>query len=69
MKKRIISMVLALALLPGCFGGLTVRAAESNLALNHPAASSVANGCGPEIAVDGICNRAQIVTFLYRAYH
>ena len=55
MKKRILSMMLALALVLGCFGGLSVQAAESNLALNRPAtASSVANDCGPEIAVDGV---------------
>ena len=55
MKKRILSMVLAVALVLGCFGGITVWAAESNLALNRPAtASSTANGCGPEIAVDGV---------------
>ena len=55
MKKRIVSMVLAMVLILGCFGGVTVRAAETNLALNRPAtASSVANGCGPEIAVDGV---------------
>ena len=55
MKKRIISMLLALALVLGAFGGVTVRAAESNLALNRPAtASSVANDCGPELAVDGV---------------
>ena len=55
MKKRIISVLLALALTIGCLGGLTVQAAESNLALNRPAtASSIANNCGPEIAVDGV---------------
>ena len=55
MKKRILSLVLAFALVLGCFGGITVWAAESNLALNRPAtASSTANGCGPEIAVDGV---------------
>ncbi|MBQ2920780.1 MAG: discoidin domain-containing protein [Oscillospiraceae bacterium] len=55
MKKRIISVLLALALTVGCMGGLTVRAAESNLALGCPAtASSIANNCGPEIAVDGV---------------
>ena len=55
MKKRIISVLLALALTVGCLGGLTVRAAESNLALGCPAtASSIANNCGPEIAVDGV---------------
>ena len=55
MKKRIISMALILALVLSAFSGLTVQAAESNLALNRPAtASSVANGCGPEIAVDGV---------------
>lgn len=55
MKKQIISMVLAIALIAGCLGGLTVRAADSNLARNCPTtASSVANGCGPEIAVDGV---------------
>ena len=54
MKKRIVSMVLALTLVLGSLGGLTVQAAQSNLALNRPAtASSVANGCGPELAVDG----------------
>ena len=48
-------MMLALALVVGCLGGLSVRAAESNLALNRPAsASSIANNCGPEIAVDGV---------------
>ena len=55
MKKRIISTLLALALVLSTFGGLTVRAAERNLALNRPAtASSVANDCGPELAVDGV---------------
>ncbi len=54
MKKRILSMVLALTLVLGCFSGVTVRAAERNLALNQPTeASSVANNCGPELAVDG----------------
>ena len=54
MKKRILSMMLALMMGVGCIGGVTVRAAESNLALNRPAtASSVANNCGPELAVDG----------------
>ncbi len=58
MKKRILSMVLALALVLGCLGGLTVRAADTNLAVGRPAtASSVANGCGPEIAVDGITDQ------------
>ena len=47
MKKRILSILLALTMTAGCLGGVTVRAAESNLALNKPAtASSVANGCG-----------------------
>ena len=60
MNKRILSMVLALALILGSLGGLTVRAAESNLALNCTAtASSVANNCGPELAVDGDTNSAQ----------
>ena len=55
MKKRIISMVLALTLVLGSLGGLTVQAADNNLALGKPTeASSVANGCGPEIAVDGV---------------
>ena len=55
MKKRIISMALILALVLSAFSGLTVQAAESNLALNRPAtASSIANNCGPEIAVDGV---------------
>ena len=55
MKKRILSMLLACSLVLGCFGGLTVQAAESNLALGCPAtASSIANNCGPEIAVDGV---------------
>ena len=55
MKKRICSMLLALTLALGCAGGVGVRAVEGNIALNCPAtASSVANGCGPEIAVDGI---------------
>ena len=59
MKKRILSMVLALALGLGCLGGLTVRAADTNLAVGRPAtASSVANGCGPEIAVDGITDQS-----------
>ena len=58
MKKRTLSMVLALALVLGCLGGLTVRAADTNLAVGRPAtASSVANGCGPEIAVDGITDQ------------
>ena len=48
-------MVLALALVLGCLGGLTVQAAETNLALSCPTtASSIANNCGPEIAVDGV---------------
>ena len=55
MKKRIVCILLALALVLGAFGGVTVRAAERNLALNRPAtASSVANDCGPELAVDGV---------------
>ncbi|MBR7179616.1 MAG: discoidin domain-containing protein [Oscillospiraceae bacterium] len=55
MKKRFLCTVLALALVLGSLGGLTAQAAERNLALNRPAtASSVANGCGPEIAVDGV---------------
>ncbi|MBQ8355212.1 MAG: S-layer homology domain-containing protein [Oscillospiraceae bacterium] len=59
MKKRILSMVLALTLVLGCLGGLTVRAADTNLAVGRPAtASSVANGCGPEIAVDGITDQS-----------
>jgi len=54
MKKRIISMILASTLVLGCLGGATVQAAQSNLALNRPAtASSIANDCGPELAVDG----------------
>ena len=58
MKKRILSMVLALVLVLGCLGGLTVRAADTNLAVGRPAtASSVANGCGPEIAVDGVTDQ------------
>ena len=58
MKKRTLSMVLALALVLSCLGGLTVRAADTNLAVGRPAtASSVANGCGPEIAVDGITDQ------------
>ena len=60
MKKRIISVLLALVLVLGSFGGLTVRAAQSNLALNRPAtASSVANDCGPGLAVDGDRTGAQ----------
>ena len=59
MKKRIVGMILALALIVGCFGGITVGAAESNLALNRPVtASSIANGCGPEIAVDGVTDQS-----------
>ena len=59
MKKRICSMLLALTLALGCAGGVSVRAAEGNIALNRPAtASSVANGCGPEIAVDGVKDQA-----------
>ena len=55
MKKRIVSLMLALSLVLGCLGGVRVQAAESNLALSRPAtASSIANGCGPEIAVDGV---------------
>ena len=55
MKKRIWSLLLACAMVLGCLGGLTVQAAEGNLALNCPAtASSIANNCGPEIAVDGV---------------
>jgi len=54
MKKRLLSMLLALTMTAGCLGGVTVRAAERNLALNRPAtASSIANDCGPELAVDG----------------
>ena len=60
MKKRMISMVLAFVLVLGCLGGLTVQAAESNLALNRPAtASSIANNCGPEIAVDGVKDQSR----------
>ena len=60
MKKRMLSLVLAMTLVIGCFGGLTVQAAESNLALNRPAtASSVANDCGPEIAVDGVKDQSR----------
>ena len=52
-------MVLVLMLIVGSLNGLTVRAAERNLALNRPVtASSVTNGCGPEIAVDGIHDQA-----------
>ena len=55
MKRRIVSLMLALAMCVGCLGGVRVQAAESNLALNRPAtASSIANDCGPEIAVDGV---------------
>ena len=54
MKKRILSILLVLTLVLGCLGGIPVQAAERNLALNQPTeASSVANNCGPELAVDG----------------
>ena len=54
MKKRILSLMLAASLVLGGLGGVRVRAAQTNLALNRPAtASSVANDCGPELAVDG----------------
>ena len=43
MKKRIISTLLALALVLSTFGGLTVRAAERNLALNRPAPPETAS--------------------------
>ena len=60
MNKRIWSMILAFALVLGCLGGLTVQAADSNLALGRPAeASSIANGCGPALAVDGDQTSAQ----------
>ena len=60
MKKRILSTLLALTLVLGCLGGTPVQAAERNLALNQPAeASSVANNCGPELAVDGNTNAPQ----------
>ena len=59
MKKRIISFLLALTLAVGCFGFTPIRAAERNLALNRPAtASSTANNCGPELAVDGVCDQS-----------
>ena len=58
MNKRIVSFFLTMTLMAGCLGGLTVQAAEGNLALNRPAtASSVANNCGPEIAVDGVTDQ------------
>ena len=51
-------MALVLALGLSNFGGVTVQAAERNLALNRPVtASSVANNCGPEIAVDGVTDQ------------
>ena len=60
MKKRILSTLLALTMVLGCLGGTPVQAAERNLALNQPTeASSVANNCGPELAVDGNTNAPQ----------
>ena len=56
--KKIISLVLALSLAVGTWGSIPVNAEETNLALNKSAtASSTANDCGPEIAVDGINNQ------------
>ena len=54
--KKIISLLLVVAMTSGLFGGFSVNAAEeTNLALNKSAtASSIANNCGPEIAVDGV---------------
>ena len=53
--KKLMSLLLITAMTAGLFGGLSVNAAEENLALNRPAsASSIANDCGPEIAVDGV---------------
>ena len=54
--KKFMSLLLAAAMTAGLFGGFSASAAEEkNLALNRPAtASSIANDCGPEIAVDGV---------------
>ncbi len=62
MKKRskLLSLLLAFSMVCGSFGTMPIQAAEEsrNLALNQPAtASSVANNCGPELAVDGVKNQ------------
>lgn len=60
MKIRLLSMFLAMALILGNLGGMTVRAAETNIALNRPAiASSTANDKGPELAVDGVKDQSE----------
>ena len=57
-RRKVLSLLLAASLVAGMFGGVPAKAAESNLALNRPAsASSIANDCGPEIAVDGAQDR------------
>ena len=60
-RKKIISLLLALTMSAGSLGYLPVNAAEEkNLALNCPTeASSVANGKGPELAVDGVTDQSQ----------
>ena len=58
--KKLMSLLLITAMTAGLFGGLSVNAAEENLALNRPAsASSIANDCGPEIAVDGVKDQSR----------
>ena len=53
--KKFLRLLMAAAMTAGLLGGFSVSAADTNLALNRPAsASSIANNCGPEIAVDGV---------------
>ena len=60
MKKRILSLLLAFSLTVGMLGSISVQAADTNLALNKTAtASSVANGCGPELAVNGVKDQSE----------
>lgn len=53
--KKMLSLLLVLAMTAGLCGNMTAYAAEeTNLALNRPTtASSTANNSGPELAVDG----------------
>ena len=59
--KRILSLLLATVMTIGLCGNVQVKAAEEkNLALSRPAtASSVANNCGPELAVNGVTDQSE----------